>query len=248
MRRARRARCVRRSGGSGRASAGSSWSSPRRSGRDARRPHLFELEGEIRDAAVRSVVLRQAIDSDGDGHCRKAMRASDREAGWRRRPTRLPSVPWPRPSGRAGGRDPDRLARVRRERRRASRRIRRVRARRAAGRPRPRPRDEGERGFAEASRIALLEPGPRPSRGSVPALRHLRRLPLPGPRLHAADRREAASGARRARASRRLRRSAPGRSSRPARSTGTAASSSTPSRRATTGLSSSATARAAGTR
>ena len=32
------------------------------------------LEGEIRDAAMRSVVLRQAIDSDGDGHCRKAMR------------------------------------------------------------------------------------------------------------------------------------------------------------------------------
>ena len=78
---------------------------------------------------------------------------------------------------------PDRFARVRRKRRRAARRVRRLRARRPARRPRPRARDEGQarlRG-GDPRRAARARPGSR--RGAVPALRRLRRLPVPGPRL-----------------------------------------------------------------
>ena len=42
-----------------------------------------------------------------------------------------------------------------------------------------------KRGFAEAIAEEVLEPGPRPRRGAVPALRDVRRLPLPGLRLRA---------------------------------------------------------------
>ncbi len=70
------------------------------------------------------------------------------------------------------------------------------------------PRDEGE---ARASPRGSSRSSSTPSKsrvdGAVPALRRLRRVPLPGPRLRRAARREGAAGARRARADRAVRRS-----------------------------------------
>ena len=106
-----------------------------------------------------------------------------------------------------------------------------------------------KRGFAEAIRTALLEPGP--DRVAAPC-RHfgdLRRLPLPGLRLRrASSRRRSRRCATRSRGSaaspsRRSSRSCPR-----ARSTATATSSSTPSRPARTASRSASTGRAAGTR
>ena len=53
---------------------------------------------------------------------------------------------------------------------------------------------------------AVLAPGAGPRRGALPALRRLRRLPLPGLRVRAAARGEGAAGARRAHPARRIRR------------------------------------------
>ena len=119
----------------------------------------------------------------------------------------------PSADGRAGtqgrgARGQDRLARLRRQRRRARRGLCRLRPRRAPRRPRPGPRDQGEARLRRGDPHVAPRARPRSRRGALPPLRHLRRLPLPGLRVRAPARGEAAPGARRAHADRRLRRAA----------------------------------------
>ena len=115
---------------------------------------------------------------------------------------------------RPGARPPHRLARLRRQRRRAPRRLRRLRPPRAPGRPRPRPRHEGEAQPRGGARDRGARAGPAAGRGAVPALRRLRRLPVPGLRLRGAAGGEAGADRRLAAPARRDR-GAAGRPDRP---------------------------------
>ena len=165
-------------------------------------------------------------------------------------PRRVPSGDGRAGAQGRGARAPDRLARLRRQRRRAPERLRRLRPPRAARRPRPRARDEGEARLRRGARDARsLEPAAAARRGAVRALPGLRRLPLPGPRVRGAGGGEGDAGARRARADRRNRRAAaradpPGRR----RRSTTATRSSTRSRRPRRRRRSASTGPAAGTR
>ena len=91
-------------------------------------------------------------------------------------------------SQRGGARAPDRLARLRRERRRAARRLRRLRTRRASRRSRSRTRDEGQARDSPRASPSSCSNRARAGRRAVPALRDLRRLPLPGSRVRRAAR------------------------------------------------------------
>ena len=167
---------------------------------------LADLEREVGNTAIAAVVLRQVIGSnDRRGHCLKATCAPDgRGTGRASGRGYAAAVAAPVRKGEEVEVRIDSLAYGGNGVGRLDGFVVFVRGGLPGDLVRARA-TKVKRGFAEATRTELLEPGPGPGRGAVQALRDVRRLPVPGPRVRAPGRGEARAGTRRARPPRRLR-------------------------------------------
>ena len=157
-------------------------------------PHPGRAHGPERPRAAARGRHARARHVAGDLLLRVRRAARPVRARLRARGRGLRSQPWPRPSARerssssASTRSPTAET--------ASRGSTDSSSSFAAGLPGDLVRARAtkvKRGFAEATRTALLEPGPDRVEAPCRALRHLRRLPLPGLRLRAPARGEGAT-------------------------------------------------------